>query len=252
MRRVAGRRTVEFAERRGAWTSLRRSSLLRCCEVHARGQQPGWEHCLLSRHAAGAPETMKIWSGLASRCRAAPETLPTRPAFAGNAAQACSPGDRHELGAGGNRDRARSGRADRLRRGVAGRRPCRADAVFRIHQTIYIELYAGVALVLAGLQAAAITSFCSLSPTPWRSILLRAVVFGAALSALAVEASSAADLPDCLNREKNFCVLHSPASEPFAPVAALLVSQALSAFGLLAALPVAAAVMKRRAYRHDG
>src|SRR5262245_34112318 len=44
----------------------------------------------------------------------------------------------------------------------------------------------GVALVLAGIQAAAITSFSSLSATPWRSILLRAVVFGAALSALAV------------------------------------------------------------------
>jgi|SRR5215472_997272 len=133
---------------------------------------------------------------------------------------------------------------------VAG--PAGQTQFFRIHQAIYVELYAGVALVLAGLQAAAITSFCSLSPTPWRSILLRAVVFGPALSALAVEASSAVDLPDCLNREKNFCVLHSPASEAFATAAAVLVSQALSAFGLLAALPVATAVMKRRADRHDG
>jgi len=128
---------------------------------------------------------------------------------------------------------------------VAG--PAGQTQFFRIHQAIYVELYAGVALVVAGLQAAAITSFCSHSPTAWRSI-----PSGPALSALAVEASPAADLPDCLNREKNFCVLHSPASEAFAPAAAVLVSQALSAFGLLAALPVATAVMKRRADRHDG
>jgi hypothetical protein len=63
---------------------------------------------------------------------------------------------------------------------------------------------------------------------------------------LAIEAFNTANLPDCLHSEKDVCVLHSLASEAFAPATAVLVSQALSAFGSLIALPVAAAVVKWR------